>query len=247
MPSRRRNLTVPVVLVPMLTSVAALVFASPGASSQPIAGRYLITASVLPAHAPVVEVLGSTGRLERVIARQNLFQAVGARWSPDGSVLAWGGPDGVAVMRADSPARRHVLVRAPVGCAQVCIPLTFAWSPDGRELLVNYDDEMPHIVGRLRAEYAKHIGDPTWEEDIRRLSERSELFAELWARHEVTGPAPRLRMFQHPEVGLLNLVNTELAVTSEADLRISVYTPDDADTKARLLLTRGGRRQASAA
>lgn len=51
-------------------------------------------------------------------------------------MLAWSGPDGVAVMRADAPARRQVLVRAPVGCAQVCVPLTFAWSPDGRELLV---------------------------------------------------------------------------------------------------------------
>jgi hypothetical protein len=46
----------------------------------------------------------------------------------------------------------------------------------------------------------------------------------------------------HPRVGLLNLVNTELAVSSEADLRISVYTPDDAGTRERLARTRRDRR-----
>ena len=122
----------------------------------------------------------------------------------------------------------------------------FAERDDTRKLLLNFDDEVRHLVARLRAEYARHIGDVEWEEDIRRLSERSDLFADLWARHDVAGPAPRLRKFLHPEVGLLNLVNTELAVSSEADLRISVYTPEDMDTRERLSRTRR-ERQAPAA
>jgi transcriptional regulator with XRE-family HTH domain len=132
--------------------------------------------------------------------------------------------------------------------AMPCVHHNTLWccfaEADGREFLANYDEEMPHLVARLRADYAKHIGDPIWEEDIQRLCERSQLFAELWARHDVAGPAARLRKFLHPTVGLLNLVNTELAVSSEADLRISVYTPDDADTKARLARTRRDRRPA---
>ena len=115
---------------------------------------------------------------------------------------------------------------------------------DTREMLLNFDEEMPHLVARLRAEYAKHIGEPQWEEDIRRLSERSELFADLWAKHIVAGPAERLRRFLHPEVGLLNLVSTELAVSSESDLRISVYTPADSDTRERLAGTRRDQRRA---
>jgi transcriptional regulator with XRE-family HTH domain len=118
---------------------------------------------------------------------------------------------------------------------------------DTRTMLLNFDEEMPHLVARLRAEYAKHIGDPRWEEDIRRLSERSELFAELWARHDVAGPTERLRRFLHPQVGLLNLVSTELAVSAEADLRISVYTPNDEDTRERLVHTRRDRRASPAA
>ena len=118
---------------------------------------------------------------------------------------------------------------------------------DTREFLINFDDEMPHLVARLRADYAKHVGDPQWEEDIRRLAERSELFAELWARHEVAAPAARLRKFVHPEVGQLNLVNTELAVVAEADLRIYVYTPEDAETRERLARTRRTFRTANSA
>lgn len=123
-----------------------------------------------------------------------------------------------------------------------CVHHNVLWccfaEPNGRLALVNFDEEAPHLVARLRANYAKHIGEPRWEEDIRRLCERSELFAKLWARHEVAGPAERLRRFLHPEVGELNLVSTELAVTSEADLRIYVYTPNDEETKERLARTR---------
>ena len=39
------------------------------------------------------------------------------------------------------------------------------------------------LVARLRAAYGNHIGDPDWEEDIRRLSGLSPEFAGLWARH----------------------------------------------------------------
>ncbi|HEV2784091.1 MAG TPA: helix-turn-helix transcriptional regulator [Actinophytocola sp.] len=109
--------------------------------------------------------------------------------------------------------------------------------PGGREKLVDYEAEVRHLVARLRAEYAAHIGDPEWEEDIRRLAERSPDFAELWARHEVAAPAERVRRFRHPQVGLLTLVYTELAVPAEG-LRMAVYTPRDAETRHRLSLTR---------
>jgi transcriptional regulator with XRE-family HTH domain len=110
--------------------------------------------------------------------------------------------------------------------------------PDRRAAFVNIDQEAPHLVGRLRAEYVKHIGEPEWEEDIQRLAEHSADFAELWARHEVAAPAERVRRFIHPEAGPLTLVNTELAVAADGDLRMSVYTPQDADTRHRLTRTR---------
>ncbi len=115
--------------------------------------------------------------------------------------------------------------------------------PNASVDLVNYEDEAPHIVARLRAEYAKHIGDPEWEEDILLLRERSADFSRFWASHEVAAPADRLRVFRHPMVGLLRLVNSELSVSAEVDLRLSVYTPADADTRERLAHLRHDRRQ----
>ncbi len=123
-----------------------------------------------------------------------------------------------------------------------CVHRNTLWcvfaEPSSRTTMRNFDEEAAHLVARLRAEYAKHIGDPEWEDDIRRLCDRSADFAKLWARHEVAAPAERLREFLHPEVGLLRLTNTELVVSAEADLRMSVYTPADEESRQRLKLTR---------
>ena len=55
-----------------------------------------------------------------------------------------------------------------------CVHKNLLWcavtEPRARELFLNYDQEIPHMVARLRAAYAQHIGDAEWEEDIRRLA-----------------------------------------------------------------------------
>jgi hypothetical protein len=123
-----------------------------------------------------------------------------------------------------------------------CVHKNLLWcavtEPRAREMLLNYDEEIPHMVARLRAVYAQHIGDPEWDEDIRRLAGLSQEFAELWARHEVAAPAPRTLRFRHAEAGPMTLTRTELDVLSMTDLRIAVYTPVDDDTRERLPRTR---------
>ena len=70
--------------------------------------------------------------------------------------------------------------------------------------------ELRYLVARLRTAYARHVGEPEWEEDIRRLSSLSREFADLWARHEVADPEPRVRTFIHPAAGPLTFTATEL-------------------------------------
>ena len=127
-----------------------------------------------------------------------------------------------------------------------CVHKNLLWctvtEPLARELFVNYDEEIPHMVARLRAAYAQHIGDPEWEEDIRRLTGLSPEFAELWARHEVAGPAPRTLRFRHPEAGLMTFTRTELDVSAMTGLRIAVYSPLDDETRGRLPRTRRDQR-----
>jgi transcriptional regulator with XRE-family HTH domain len=123
-----------------------------------------------------------------------------------------------------------------------CVHKNLLWcavtEPRAREMFLNYDEEVPFMVARLRAAYAQHIGDPEWDEDIRRLAGLSQEFAELWARHEVAGPAPRTLRFRHPDAGAITLTRTELDVSATADLRISVYSPVDDETRSRLAMTR---------
>jgi hypothetical protein len=101
-----------------------------------------------------------------------------------------------------------------------------------------YEQEVRYIVARMRAAYARHVGDAEWEEDIRRLSTLSGKFADLWARHEVTDAEPRVRTFVHPVAGPLTFTATELQVAGMTDARLVVNTPADEQTRARLPLTR---------
>jgi transcriptional regulator with XRE-family HTH domain len=123
-----------------------------------------------------------------------------------------------------------------------CIHKNTLWccvtEPSARSKFPDYDRHIRYMVGRLRAAYSRHIGDPDFEEDIRRLSSLSREFAELWARHEVADPEQRVISFLHPKVGLLRLASSELDVPGMPEARIVVYTPADDDTRSKLPLTR---------
>jgi transcriptional regulator with XRE-family HTH domain len=126
-----------------------------------------------------------------------------------------------------------------------CIHKNTLWccitEPSAREKFPEYEQEIPYLVARLRAAYARHVGDPDWEEDIRRLASLSEEFAGLWARHEVADPEPRVRTFIHPKAGAVTFSVTELEIPVLPEARLTVYTPADEQTRARLPLTRRAR------
>jgi transcriptional regulator with XRE-family HTH domain len=123
-----------------------------------------------------------------------------------------------------------------------CVHKNLLWcaitEPRARELFLNYDEEIPYMIARLRAAYAQHVGDLEWDEDIRRLASLSREFAELWARHEVAGPAPRILRFRHPDAGPMTFTRAELDVSGMADLSIAVYSPADDETRGLLPRTR---------
>jgi transcriptional regulator with XRE-family HTH domain len=124
-----------------------------------------------------------------------------------------------------------------------CIHKNMLWchltEPTARDTMLNYDEEIPYAVARLRADYAKHIGEPEWEDDINRLSALSTEFAELWARHEVAKPEFRIRRLRNRDAGELTFAVNELELSAMPGLRIEVYTPGDEETRIRLPLTRG--------
>jgi len=123
-----------------------------------------------------------------------------------------------------------------------CVHRNTLWccftEPTTRAKFPQYEQEMRYLVARMRAAYARHVGDGEWEEDIRRLSTLSGEFADLWARHEVADAEPRVRTFVHPVAGPLTFTVTELQVAGMADARLVVNTPADEQTRVRLPLTR---------
>jgi len=123
-----------------------------------------------------------------------------------------------------------------------CVHRNSLWccltEPAARAKFPQYEQEVRYLVARMRAAYARHVGDQEWEEDIRRLSSLSPEFAGLWARHEVAGAQPRTRTFIHPVAGPLTFTATELQVPAMTGARLLVYTPADDQTRARLPLTR---------
>lgn len=130
-----------------------------------------------------------------------------------------------------------------------CVHKNTLWchltEPAAREKLLNYDEEIPYAVARLRADYARHVGEPEWEGDIRRLAAISEEFTELWERHEVAAPETRVRRLSNKDAGELTLIVSELEVAATPGMRIEVYTPADEDNRERLKLTRGRSRAAT--
>ena len=131
-----------------------------------------------------------------------------------------------------------------------CIHKNTLWccitEPTARSKFPEYDTHVRYLVARLRSAYSRHIGDPDWEEDIRRLASLSREFAELWSRHEVADPEPRTLTYLHPCAGALSLAVSELTVPVMPEARIVVYTPRDAATRARMPLTRRAAAPASA-
>jgi MmyB-like transcription regulator ligand binding domain len=123
-----------------------------------------------------------------------------------------------------------------------CIHRNTLWccvtEPSARGKFVEYDSQIRYMVARLRSAYGRHVGDPDWEEDIRRLACLSREFAELWARHEVAEAEPRTLTYLHPRAGTLSLAVSELNLPGLPEARIVVYTPRDDDTRARMPLTR---------
>jgi transcriptional regulator with XRE-family HTH domain len=131
-----------------------------------------------------------------------------------------------------------------------CIHKNLLWciitEPAARAQLLNYDTEIPYIVGRLRSAYGEHVGDPDWETDLARLRSICPEFDQLWSRHEVAECTPRRRRILNPRVGELRLDITELAVPAHPDLILFVETPADEETRAKLPRTRRSEATATA-
>lgn len=96
------------------------------------------------------------------------------------------------------------------------------------------EEAATHLVGTMRAAMTQHLDDPLWTELVQRLREASEEFDAIWRRHEVVDRAVPAKDFKSP-VGDLHLTATRFAVGNDGFTRMTVYSPRDEETRARLV------------
>ncbi|WP_063764368.1 helix-turn-helix transcriptional regulator [Kitasatospora purpeofusca] len=106
-------------------------------------------------------------------------------------------------------------------------------SPECCNPFLNRAEQLPQMVAVLRGAYGKHVGEPLWEEYVRSLLRASAEFRELWARQEVSTRRTALKVFRHPQVGVMRLNATYLTIPGVPEAYVAVYTPDGPEDRAR--------------
>ena len=91
-----------------------------------------------------------------------------------------------------------------------------------------------NTLARFRAEYARHAGEPEYEEFLAQIREHSELFSEWWNEHEVIDAQRGTKVIEHPRLGTLRLHHAQTVPTGRPELRMAVYAPADAATREAL-------------
>jgi transcriptional regulator with XRE-family HTH domain len=112
--------------------------------------------------------------------------------------------------------------------------LTFM-DPARRELLTDWERSYPRLVAKFRADSARHLGDPDFEELIQALRQSSPEFCKAWKRHEVARDGGGRKELRHPEVGTLVFEHAVFHPTELPEQRLILYSPlPDHDTPAKL-------------
>jgi transcriptional regulator with XRE-family HTH domain len=104
--------------------------------------------------------------------------------------------------------------------------------PDG--MTAQREATARNTLARFRAEYARHAGEPEYEEFLKQIREHSPRFHEWWNEHEVIEAQRGTKVIEHQQLGVLRLQHAQTVPTGQPELRLSVYAPADEATRAAL-------------
>jgi transcriptional regulator with XRE-family HTH domain len=97
--------------------------------------------------------------------------------------------------------------------------------PARRTLHTNWNEGARRLVARFRAQAARYVGDPDFDDLISALQEGSPEFREWWGLHEVASSGVGRKVLKHPEVGKLVFEHAAFRPADEnPDLRLILYT-----------------------
>src|SRR5579871_2678420 len=121
-------------------------------------------------------------------------------------------------------------------CALLCdfdaIPATqrnHLWmmfvDPLRRELMTDWEASARTCVAKFRADHARHLDDPAFEELVQALRGASRDFCRFWKRHEVARTGSGRKELHHPQAGPLIFEHAVFHPTDEPEQRLILYTP----------------------
>ena len=91
------------------------------------------------------------------------------------------------------------------------------------------------LVAKFRADSARHLGDPQFEQLISALRKSSSEFCKEWKRHEVSGAGEGRKEVHHPVAGPMVFEHAVFNPAQAPEQRLVLYTPlPDRDTPAKL-------------
>jgi transcriptional regulator with XRE-family HTH domain len=97
--------------------------------------------------------------------------------------------------------------------------------PARRELHPDWDRSARVMAAKFRADSARHIGDPSFEELIVTLRKSSPEFCTAWRKHEVIRTTEGRRVMHHPTAGSLVFEHAVFNPQSDPEQRMILYTP----------------------
>src|SRR5436305_15302070 len=75
--------------------------------------------------------------------------------------------------------------------------------PARREMFADWERSSRVLVGKFRADSARHIGDPEFESLILALRKSSPEYSRAWDRHEVSQSGEGRKDLRHPLAGTM--------------------------------------------
>lgn len=111
--------------------------------------------------------------------------------------------------------------------------------PAQRALYPEWRDVAVGAVAGLRASAGERPDDPALRQMVEELSERSDDFRAMWARHDVHAKTAGTKRFMHPEVGALELDYQTFAVNGSDGQVLHVFAAPPGTSSADALALLG--------
>jgi transcriptional regulator with XRE-family HTH domain len=115
----------------------------------------------------------------------------------------------------------------------------FFMDPRRQEMMPDWELSKRLVVAKFRADSARHLGDPEFEQLVSALRKSSPEFCKEWKRHEVSRSGEGRKQLHHPQVGKLEFEHAVFNPSEAPEQRLILYSPiagtDTAEKLARLM------------